>query len=235
MIGAKLSAVDGTAREAWDGLDPVWKEAFHQAWEAFTTGNIGVGAVAATPEGTIVAAARNRVADTSAPAGQVFGSSLAHAEMNVLAQLPFRQPRELVLTTTLQPCLQCSAAIRMGPVARLRLGGADPLWHGTHDFGALSSWLARRSPVPVDGPLPGRLGSFATLLARMSPFVREEVDRGLRERGEGPVLDLKDALVASGERDALAGGTLDAALDSLWDRLPEGQTRSGSTATRTRP
>jgi tRNA(adenine34) deaminase len=214
------SATVGTAAEAWTGLDGAWRAAFEQAWEAFATGNIGVGAAATDADGRIVAIARNRVADTSAPPGQVFGSTLAHAETNVIAQLPFGHPRELTLTTTLQPCLQCSAAIRMAPIARVRVAGADPLWHGTHDFGTLNTWLARREPVPVEGPLPGRLGAFATLMARMSPHFRAQVDDGLRERGEGDLLDLKDLLVASGERDELAHMRLVAALDRLWERLP---------------
>jgi hypothetical protein len=44
-------------------------------------------ACAATPDGEIVHAARNRVTDMSGPPGEVFGSSLAHAEINVLARL----------------------------------------------------------------------------------------------------------------------------------------------------
>jgi len=51
------------ARALWSGLDDSWLEAFRQAWEALRTGNIAVGACAATPEGSIVHAARNRVFD----------------------------------------------------------------------------------------------------------------------------------------------------------------------------
>lgn len=206
--------------DALVALDDAWRAAFEQAWEAFTTGNIGVGAVATDADDRIIAVARNRVADGSAPVGQLFGTTLAHAEMNLLAQLPFGQPRELVLTTTLQPCLQCSAAIRMGPIAAVRVAGRDPLWHGTHDFASLNTWVARREPVPVEGPLPGRVGAFATLIARMSPFFREQVDNGLRERGEGRLLDLRDDLISSGERDELTTMTLVDALHVLWTRLP---------------
>ncbi len=83
---------------AWEGLDDAWKAAFDQAWETFTTGNIGVGAVVTSPDGSIVAVGRNRVADTTAPPGQVHGSSVAHAEINALCQLPFGQPKDLTLT-----------------------------------------------------------------------------------------------------------------------------------------
>lgn len=83
---------------AWEGLDDAWKAAFDQAWETFTTGNIGVGAVVTSPDGSIVAVGRNRVTDTTAPPGQVHGSSVAHAEINALCQLPFGQPKDLTLT-----------------------------------------------------------------------------------------------------------------------------------------
>jgi hypothetical protein len=45
------------------------------------SGNIGVGACASTLDGEIIHAARNRVSDRDGPLGEVFGSSVAHAEM----------------------------------------------------------------------------------------------------------------------------------------------------------
>jgi len=38
---------------------------------------------------------------------------------------PSPQP---VLTTTLEPCLQCAAAIRLGPIANVRFAGPDLFW-----------------------------------------------------------------------------------------------------------
>ena len=140
-----------TAETLWARLDEGWREAFRQAWEALRTGNIAVGACAALPDGTLVHAARNRVADRHGPPGEVFGSSLAHAEVNVLARLSFRQRRRLVLTTTLEPCIQCSAAIRLGPVALVRFAGADPLWDGCHE--SEGGWPSRhdRPRAPPGG------------------------------------------------------------------------------------
>lgn len=61
----------------WSGLDVCWQEAFRQAWDALRTGNVAVGPCAATPDGTLVHAARNRVTDHDGPPGEVFGSALA--------------------------------------------------------------------------------------------------------------------------------------------------------------
>ena len=115
------------AARLWAELDKPWQEAFRQAWEALRSGNIAVGACASTPDGEIVRSARNRVNDAEGPPGEIFGSALAHAETNVLARLPFRRHRDLVLTTTLQPCLQCAGAIRLGPISTVRFAGPDQL------------------------------------------------------------------------------------------------------------
>jgi tRNA(Arg) A34 adenosine deaminase TadA len=143
------------AARLWAELDEPWREAFRQAWAAVRGGNIGVGACAATVTGEIVHAARNRVNDTDGPHGEVFGSSLAHAELNVLARLGFRRRSDLVLTTTLQPCLQCSAAIRMARIATVRFAGHDVLWDGYHEFGRLAPRETRRSRPAREGAGPG--------------------------------------------------------------------------------
>jgi tRNA(Arg) A34 adenosine deaminase TadA len=211
--------VHATAEDGWDALDAVWQEAFRQAWEALVTGNIGVGAVVTDDAGRIVAASRNRVRDEEAPAGELFGTSLAHAEMNALASLPFQSPRELVLTTTLQPCLQCAAAIRMAPIARVRIAGPDPLWDGAGAFSHVNSWLGRRADAPVEGPRRDEVGVFATLLARFGAGGREHVVAGLRKRGEGPLLDLAAQLREDGTIDALRDGAVADAFTSLRPEL----------------
>ena len=133
-----------TASRAWNGIDEAWREAFRQGWEAVRSGNIGVGACASTLDGEIIHAARNRVNDRDGPHGEIFGSSLAHAEMNVLARLEFHRTRNLVLTTTLQPCLQCAGAIRLAPIGTVRIAGHDAYWDGYHGFAKLSAREAGR-------------------------------------------------------------------------------------------
>ena len=205
--------------EQWSSLDDAWREAFRQAWEALRTGNIPVGACAVTPDGEIVHAARNRVADRGAPAGEVFGSSLAHAEINVLARLGFRWPREFVLTTTLEPCLQCSAAIRLSPVAAVRFAGADPVWDGCHDFSPLSRREAARTQVPMAGPRGDEVGRFAALISRLGLGLPPKYEAWLREAGEQASLDLSKRLEASGEVARLAAMEVGEAFADLWPEL----------------
>lgn len=209
------------AEEIWSALDDPWQEAFRQGWEAFRTGNIPIGACAATPDGVIVHAARNRVADSDGPRGEVFGSTLAHAEANVLARIPYRQTDRLVLTTTLEPCIQCSAVIRLGPVGTVRYAGADPLWDGCHDFSPLSPReAARPGKVIMAGPRDDDIGVFGTLISRLGPgLVRGPAAEWLRAAGQGGILDLAVELQESGEARRLAALDVREAFGYLRPRL----------------
>jgi tRNA(adenine34) deaminase len=209
----------GAAR-LWAGLDEAWQEAFRQAWDALRGGNIPVGACASTPDGEIVRSARNRVNDDEGPPGEIFGSSLAHAETNVLARLPFRSRRDLVLTTTLEPCLQCAGAIRLGPIATVRIAGADRYWDGCHEFGRLSAREARRVQPARIGPRGDELGTFATLIALIGPALTPRFEEALRALGQGPMTDLAHELEDGGEVAHLAAMEVSEALEYLWPRLP---------------
>lgn len=164
-------------------------------------------------------AARNRVADVEGPPGEVFGSALAHAEINVLARLAFRQPRRLVLTTTLEPCLQCSAAIRLGPIAAVRFAGADPLWLGCHDFSPLSAREVTRPQVPMTGPRPDEVGLFGALIARFGPGLNTRNLEHLRAGGQAGLLDLVRGMEVDGEVPELAAMDVGKAFRYVFPRL----------------
>jgi tRNA(Arg) A34 adenosine deaminase TadA len=218
----ELAPVDPSAAAArlWADLDEPWQEAFRQAWQALRTGNVAVGACASTPDGEIVHAACNRLNDADGPLGEIFGSTLAHAEMNVLARLPHGRQRDLVLTTTLEPCLQCAGAIRLGPVKTVRFAGPDRYWAGCHDFGKLSPREARRVQPGRIGPHPDELGVFATLISRFAPMPRSSAfEAAMRAMGEGPLFDLVHELRDTGQVESLATIEVDAALAYLWPRL----------------
>jgi tRNA(Arg) A34 adenosine deaminase TadA len=213
---------EGSAAQLWAGLDEPWREAFRQAWDAVRGGNIGVGACASTPDGEIIHAARNRVNDEDGPHGEVFGSSLAHAEVNVLARLGFRRYRDLVLTTTLQPCLQCAGAIRLGRIGTVRFAGHDVYWDGYHDFAKLAAREARRTKPRWIGPRGDELGVFGLLISRFrlgNPRLADGFDGVLRAIGEGPVLDLAYELEDGGELERLTALEVDQVIASVWPRL----------------
>ncbi|HET9076465.1 MAG TPA: nucleoside deaminase [Acidimicrobiales bacterium] len=205
--------------KVWSDLDAAWQEAFRQAWEALRTGNIPVGACASTADGRIIHSARNRVSDHDGPPGETWGSAVAHAEVNVLARLPFRHHDELVLTTTLEPCLQCAGAIRLGPVDTVRFAGADRYWAGYHDFTKLSPKEAARPQARKVGPLPGTIGVFATFISRLGPSLTPKFEKSLRAAGEGPMIDLVHDLESAGEVERLARLEVNEAFRALAPRL----------------
>lgn len=218
-----VSEASGRASRVWDGLDEAWREAFRQGWDAVRNGNIGVGACASTRDGEIIHAARNRINDQDGPHGEIFGSSLAHAEMNVLARLGFRRYRDLVLTTTLQPCLQCAGAIRLARIGTVRIAGHDTYWDGYHDFAKLAERETHRGKrAKRIGPRDDELGVFGLLMSRFrlgNPRLADGFDGTLRALGEGPVLDLAYELEDGGALDNLLGMEVNEAIAEVWPRL----------------
>lgn len=218
--GTQAGPEEPGPEELWLGLDESWQEAFRQAWEALRVGSIAVGACVAMPgDGTVIHASRNRVADADGPHGEVFGSALAHAEVNVLARLAFRRPRRLVLTTTLEPCLQCSGAIRLGPIAIVRFAGADPLWQGCHDFSPLSPREAVRPQATMIGPRTDEVGLFGALIAKFGPGLSQRNVDDLRAGGQAGLLDLVRDLEAEGQVPELAAMDVGDAFTCVFPRL----------------
>ena len=70
------------------------------AWDAFRAGSFPVGAVLLDASGAVIAEGRNRMGDGDAPPGRLRGTGLAHAEIDVLAQLPLGDHRALTLVTS---------------------------------------------------------------------------------------------------------------------------------------
>jgi len=146
---------------------PAWEAALVLAWEAYVAGTIPVGAVVTDSDGTILARGRNRMYDVGAPTGQIYGSRVAHAEINALVQLGTdRRYLDCTLWTTLEPCAQCVSAAWLSTIGRVRFAAPD-VYAGAsklieRQIEAAES--ARRFPMPVEGPEAGSLALLAELL-----------------------------------------------------------------------
>jgi tRNA(adenine34) deaminase len=161
-------------------LEGPWRECFELAWEAFRAGTIPVGAVVADASGDIVARGRNRIFDETAPAGQLAGSYIAHAELNALAGLPLVRARdgrgpfdEHVLYTTLEPCALCMGAALMVMVGEIRFASLDRYGGGKEL--RLENPHTARLPLVLSGPLDGLLGELGELL-HLAHFVWRRPD-----------------------------------------------------------
>ncbi len=120
----------------------------------------------------------------------------------------------------MQPCLQCAAAIRLGPIATVRFAGPDRYWDGCHDFGRLSAREAQKAQPARTGPRRDELGVFATLISRFG-HLPPAYEKALRALGDGPMADLVHELEDDGEVERLAAMEVNEAFGYLWPRLQE--------------
>lgn len=206
--------------QGWDDLEPAWHEAFRLAWEAFGAGTIPVGAVVTGADGRVVARGRNRMFETSAPRGEIFGSRVAHAEINALVQLGVeRRYFDCTLWTTLEPCAQCIGAAWLSTIGRVEFAAPDV-------YGGASKLIERQIeaadsvrdfPMAVEGPLSGPLAVFSELLHVAFFLARDpnhHVADTYRER--------RPELTALGDRlrlHELAEAALDDILQRIWQDL----------------
>jgi len=143
-------------------LDPVWKRPFELAWESLRAGSFPVGAVIVNASGEVVAEGRNRIYERAGPAGQLAGTSLAHAEINALAQLPDGRYGDYLLRTTLAPCILCTSALRMARIGEVHFAATDRVWDGMQQLHQMLSknaaryWTVRRGTDRRDIASPRR-------------------------------------------------------------------------------
>jgi tRNA(Arg) A34 adenosine deaminase TadA len=206
--------------KVFDDLDATWQRALAQAWRAHLLGNIGVGAVLTDQMGTIVAEGRNRVGDTSAPPGRLHGTYLAHAEMDVLAQLAVGDYEHHTIWTTLQPCLLCMSAVVTTHVGFVRFMAPDPLWDGIEKLPELNPQAGKRWPDVV-GPLGTPFASFCAMLPMVWFFQRQGGGAAVRsyEADYPGLVALAHRLADERTLDPWGGEPVEVILERLWDDL----------------
>jgi hypothetical protein len=120
----------------------------------------------------VVVTGRNRVFEADAPARQLAGTRLAHAEINALAQLPAsRRWDAYTLYTTLEPCAACVGAASVSSVGRIRFAGAD-VYSGSSSLAGIALPTPRGLNVTVEGPLEGPFEELGAAL-HLAFFIRD--------------------------------------------------------------
>ena len=204
----------------WSDLEPEWREALRLAWEAYGAGTIPVGAIVTDADGSVLARGRNRMFETSAPAGQIFGSRVAHAEINALVQLGTdRRYFDCTLWTTLEPCAQCIGAAWLSTLGRVVFAATDV-------YGGASKLIERQIEaadsvrnfhMEVEGPLVGPAAVFSELL-HVAFFLERSpthhVSETFRER-RPKLTELAERLRLQEHADS----ALDDLLPRIWDEL----------------
>jgi tRNA(adenine34) deaminase len=144
-------------------VDEPMRFALEQAWEAFVSGSFPVGAALVDAGGAIVAVGRNRMGESSAPDGRLRSTGLAHAEMDVLSQLPMGDYGGHTLVTTLEPCLLCRSAATMAHVGKVQFLAADSICDGLDELLRINQHAGRWYP-DMQGPSTGVAADFASIL-----------------------------------------------------------------------
>ena len=82
---------------------------------------------------------------------------MAHAEMDVLSQVPFGSEVTGSIYTTFEPCLMCAATIAFYGVPEVHYAAADPFFDGLHDWLGTYPFTAERRPDRrrLGGPIGG--------------------------------------------------------------------------------
>jgi tRNA(Arg) A34 adenosine deaminase TadA len=206
--------------QGWDDLEPAWREALRLAWEAYAVPTIPVGAVVTGEDGQILARGRNRIFDADAPTGQIFGSRVAHAEINVLVQLPVaRRYEDCVLWTTLEPCSQCIGAAWLSTIGTVRFAAAD-VYAGAskaieRHIEAADSF--KRDHMLVEGPIDGPAAVFAELL-HAEIFLRTRPESSVSEAYREHRPELVE-LAGRLDLHAHTGEPLEDVLPRIWSEL----------------
>jgi tRNA(adenine34) deaminase len=145
---------------AWDSVGSIWQIAIEEAWDSWTAGSAGVGAVLVDETGSVVVKGRNRTTEHSD--SHLSGTIMAHAEMDALSQVPFGAKITGSLYTTFEPCIMCAATIAFYRVPEVHFAAADPFFDGLHDWMGTSPITAARLPDRVR--LGGPIGTFCHVL-----------------------------------------------------------------------
>jgi tRNA(Arg) A34 adenosine deaminase TadA len=215
----------------WEALDPPFRRTLELAWESFRAGSLGIGAVITDADGEVVVEGRNRLFERPSEAAPLAGSTLAHAELDALSRVRWRQAVEgHVLWSSLEPCLQCAGAIRFAGIGRVRYLCDDPICDGLHRLPEISTFIAQAWPS-VEGPLPSPLATLGILLPlHVSQFWVPDAMLPAQVERFPATTELAGELVASGELLALAerGASAEDVVAALGDRLVAASERDGA-------
>jgi tRNA(adenine34) deaminase len=137
----------------WEEIELGWQIAFHQAWEAFCSNTIPIGAAILNESNELVSAGQNMIFVEKANVPLIYGSDLAHAEINALVQLKREKHphiRSYTLYTTTEPCILCFGAIVMGNIRHCKFAARDS-YGGAARYNEHSDYVKSKNII-VEGP-----------------------------------------------------------------------------------
>jgi len=136
----------------WSDLQRPWQVCFEEAWSAYCSGSLPIGAAIFDQAGNLLARGRNHIFDDHVAPGQIGHNQLAHAELNSLLQIDRRNHdlHTCAIYTSIEPCPLCMGAIYMSGVRTVHFGARDPYAGSTNLLGT-TPYLSRKK-VKVNAP-----------------------------------------------------------------------------------
>jgi len=139
----------------WDDVEPGFKVAFKEAWEAYKNNTIPIGVAILDADGNIMATGRNQVnADGD---GLIKHHQIAHAEINAILKLSeindekiHKGIRTYTLYSTMEPCPLCFGAIVMGSIRNVKYAARDN-WAGAAALNESIDYIKNKN-ITVRGP-----------------------------------------------------------------------------------
>ncbi len=107
----------------WKDISVQWQTVLEEAWTAFTSGSIPIGAAVFSKDGELLVKDHNRKNEPG-----TLNHRTAHAELNVIQHIDCRYGlniRETELYTSMEPCPMCMGAIVMSNIKHLHCGSHD--------------------------------------------------------------------------------------------------------------
>lgn len=130
----------------WSDLHQPWRVCFEEAWTAYRSGSLPIGAAVFDRNGNLLASGRNHIFDDHSAPGQVSLNQLAHAELNTLLQID-RRSHDLhtsTIYTSIEPCPLCMGAIYMSGVRTVHFAARDAYAGSTNLLGT-TPYLSRKN------------------------------------------------------------------------------------------
>lgn len=185
--------------------------ALEGSFTAMVAGGLPCGAALTDSSGVVIVRGRNHAYDPGDGSDVLEGTPLAHAEMNVLAQV--HTTRDLshdTLWSTQQPCAMCAASLSFCGVGQVRFLAADPAFVASDDA---------RGGKPFDptdeNPQWTVWAILANALFLQPAILRGDTARLNRNRSVEPeTVEAALRLSATPRTDDLAS-----LVDSIWDML----------------
>lgn len=137
----------------WETLSHPWRVCVEQAWEAYCSGSVPIGAVITNETGEILSVGRNRIFDKAPDSEkQISGVPLAHAELNALLALDYAEvdPHLCILYSIVEPCPLCIGAICIAGIKNVHYAARDA-WSGSTNLLEATPYLRSKS-IKAVGP-----------------------------------------------------------------------------------